>query len=436
MANLNALLGNSSAVVSSTTTTSVVTSSSGMNEVIKHVNAGELVVCMESNTGKSTSPNTIFNTVGGGIYTYQANKDKDKAFATTCPMGYSLAVKGDYSSAKSYYDKGEFTRLIPSSVDSDAPSLESLQQHLKDAKALLSKATAKTKANIEMMILNLEQQIEVASATQFSSEVMTRDDWELICKNQGMKTGEIKFFFPLKFNADELMDIRRDKSIKGVKIYFLVSNVGMKTEEIYPRKSSLDETNTLISVNADGEERHGLIITVTPIHVEFVDERFSHAKQLYMLDPTGFNASAKMFADRDKKSTETVFHSLDATIATINIRAKKLPQAQAMLESYAKDGVWLSDVESQLEFIAKSKQFFSFGVVEYNKYIAALTTQYPNCVVNSVAVSESELKKGKLAATDSSSVVAPIESPKEEAAFVNPLDTDDEIDQLLTVLLL
>jgi hypothetical protein len=426
MAKLTSLLNSTNA-----TTTSVVTSSSGMDEVSKHVNAGELVVCMESNTGKSTSPNTIFNTVGGGIYTYQANKDK--AFATTCPMGYSLAVKGDYSSAKSYYDKGEFTRLIPSSVDSDAPSLESLQQHLKDAKALLSKATPKTKANIEMMILNLEQQIELASSTQFTSEVMTRDDWALICKNQKMETGEIKFFFPLKFNADQLMDIRRDKSIKGIKIYFLVSNVGMKTEEIYPRKSSLDETKTLISVNAEGEERHGLIITVTPIHVEFVDERFSHAKQLYMLDPTGFNASAKMFADRDKTSTETVFHSLDATVATINIRAKKLPQAQAMLENYAKDGVWLSDVEHQLEFIAKSKQFFSFGITEYNKYIAALTTQYPNCVINDVAVSETELKKGKLNDTDAivASALSFVDSPKEEAAFVNPLDTDDEIDQLL-----
>ena len=429
MTKLTSLLGNS-ATVSTATTTTVVTSSSGMDEVSKHVNAGELVVCMESNTGNSSSANTIFNIVGGGIYTY--NKNKDKAFGTTCPMGFSLAVKGDYSSAKSYYDKGEFTRLIPSAVDADAPSLESLQQHLKDAQALLLKATAKTKANIEMMILNLEQQIELASSTQFTSEVMTRDDWALICKNQGMKTGEIKFFFPLKFSADELMDIRRDKSIKGVKIYFLVSNVSMKTDEIYPRKSNLDESNTLISVNAEGEERHGLIITVTPIHVEFVDERFSHAKQLYMLDPTGFNASAKMFADRDKKSSETVFHSLDATVATINIRAKKLPQAQAMLESYAKDGMWLSDIEHQLEFIAKSKQFFSFGVVEYNKYIAALTAQYPNCMTNDVAVSETELKKGKL--SDTNAIVASVlsvESPKEEAAFVNPLDTDDEIDQLL-----
>lgn len=431
MAKLTSLLG--SATVSSTATTStVVTSSSGMDEVSKHVNAGELVVCMESNTGNSPSANTIFNIVGGGgIYTYKENKDK--AFATTCPMGFSLAVKGDYSSAKSYYDKGEFTRLVASAVDSDAPSLESLQQHLKDAQALLSKATPKTKANIEMMILNLEQQIELASSTQFTSEVMTRDDWALICKNQGMKTGEIKFFFPLKFNADQLMDIRRDKSIKGVKIYFLVSNMSLKAEEIYPRKSNLNEVNTLISVNAEGQERHGLIITVTPIHVEFVDERFSHAKQLYMLDPTGFNASAKMFADRDKKSTETVFHSLDATVATINIRAKKLPQAQAMLESYAKDGVWLSDIEHQLEFIAKSKQFFSFGLVEYNKYIAALTTQYPNCVINDVAVSETELKKGKLSNTDAivASALSFDEPSKEENAFVNPLDTDDEIDQLL-----
>jgi hypothetical protein len=431
MAKLTSLLGNNSSIVSSATTSTVVTSS-GMDDVAKHINAGELVVCMESNTGNSSSANTIFNIVGGGIYTY--SKNKDKAFGTTCPMGFSLAVKGDYSSAKSYYDKGEFTRLIPSAVDSDAPSLESLQQHLKDAQALLSKATAKTKANIEMMILNLEHQIELASATQFTSEVMTRDDWALICKNQGMETGEIKFFFPLKFNADELMDIRRDKSIKGVKIYFLVSNVGMKTEEIYPRKSNLDESNTLISVNAEGEERHGLIITVTPIHVEFVDERFSHAKQLYMLDPTGFNASAKMFADRDKTSTETVFHSLDATVATINIRAKKLPQAQAMMESYlAKDGVWLSDVERQLEFIAKSKQFFSFGITEYNKYIVALTIQYPNCVINDVAVSETELKKGKLNDIDAivASALSFVDSPKEEAAFVNPLDTDDEINQLL-----
>lgn len=430
MSKLTSLLGNNSASVSTATTSAVVVTSSGMDEVSKHVNAGELVVCMESNTGKAGA-NTIFNIVGGGIYTYQANKDK--AFATTCPMGYSLAVKGDYSSAKSYYDKGEFTRLIPSAVDADAPSLESLQQHLKDAQALLLKASAKTKANIEMMILNLEQQIELASSTQFNSEVMTRDDWALICKNQGMETGEIKFFFPLKFNADQLMDIRRDKSIKGVKIYFLVSNVNRKTEEIYPRKSNNNETNTIISVNAEGEERHGLIITVTPIHVEFVDERFSHAKQLYMLDPTGFNASAKMFADRDKSSTETVFHSLDATIATINIRAKKLPQAQAMMESYlANDGVWLSDIEHQLEFIAKSKQFFSFGVVEYNKYIAALTAQYPNCVVNDVAVSETELKKGKL--SDTNTIVASVlsvESSNKEEAFVNPLDTDDEIDQLL-----
>lgn len=429
MAKLTSLLD--SATVSSATTSTVVTSSSsGMDEVSKHVNAGELVVCVESNTGNSPSANTIFNTVGGGIYTY--NKNKDKAFATTCPMGFSLAIKGDYSSAKSYYDKGEFTRLIPSTVDADAPSLESLQQHLKDAQALLSKATVKTKANIEMMILNLEQQIELASATQFTSEVMTRDDWALICKNAGMLTGEIKFFFPLKFNADELMDIRRDKSIKGVKIYFLVSNLGMKTDEIYPRKSNLDEANTLISVNAEGEERHGLIITVTPIHVEFVDERFSHAKQLYMLDPTGFNVSAKMFAARDKNATETVFHSLDATVATINIRAKKLPQAQAMLESYAKDGVWLSDVEHQLEFIAKSKQFFSFGIVEYNKYIAAMKAQYPNCVTNDVVVSETELKKGKL--SDTNAIVASVlsvESSKEEPVFLNPLDTNDEIDQLL-----
>ena len=385
MAKLTSLLGNNSATISTATTSTVVTSSSGMDEVSKHVNAGELVVCMESNTGNSPSANTIFNIVGGGIYTY--NKNKDKAFGTTCPMGFSLAVKGDYSSAKSYYDKGEFTRLVASAVDSDAPSLESLQQHLKDAQALLSKATPKTKANIEMMILNLEQQIELASATQFTSEVMTRDDWALICKNQGMETGEI----------------------------------------------NLDESNTLISVNAEGEERHGLIITVTPIHVEFVDERFSHAKQLYMLDPTGFNASAKMFADRDKKSTETVFHSLDATVATINIRAKKLPQAQAMLESYAKDGVWLSDIEHQLEFIAKSKQFFSFGLVEYSKYIAALTAQYPNCVINDVAVSETELKKGKLSDTDAivASALSFDEPSKEEPAFVNPLDTDDEIDQLL-----
>lgn len=428
MSNLNSLLGNnvSSDVVNT------LPKSNKMEEVLKHLKAGELVICLESNIGAS-GPNTIFSTVGGGIYTYKANPGS--AFMTTCPMGYSLATKGDYSSAKTYYDRGEFTRLVlDGSIDEDAPSLEDLQNDLKDAKALLAKATSKTKSKIEMMILNLEQQIEDAQTTSgFKSEVMNLDDWTLICKKLGLETGEIKLFFPLKFNADEIMDIRRDRSIKGVKVYFLLSNVSKQVAEIYPRRSSKEDTNTLISVNADGVERHGINVTVTPIHVEFFEERFSHAKQLFMLDPTGFNAAAKAFADRDNGVKTVEFLSLDKTVKAVNIRAKKLPQAQAMMEKYLSEGVWLSDVEHQLEAIANSKQFFSFGPNDFDSYITTLKAKYSNYIVNDVVVSESELKKGKLTASVStiSESVADVQTEIKPESISNPLDTDDEVNLIL-----
>lgn len=404
-----------------------------------HVKAGDIVMRMEFNLSSRNKPmqgSTINSFGGGGIYKYKANPGK--AFMTQCPMGFTNSVKGDPSSKKNYFDNGEWARVVLAAAsDEDSEELIELKSSLKDAQAMLKKATKSNKATIECMIDSLKEQINSFDGLKFDHETMTYEDWEQICKFHGMKTGELKLWFPMNWNANDIDDFRGSNELVAVRVYFLLSNVGCKSEEIYPRMSNKNEKDVLLSTNAvDGSERIGLQLTVTPLHMEFLDETFHHTKQLRMADPTALNQAANFFLARDKAKREApavVFESLTPIVEQVNIRAKKLPQCQAKLEGSLKENnIWLSHIESELKMIADSNQFFSFKSSDCMKYLDSLKEEFPNAVIEDTIIKESELKKVSInkpvLSTKEPEIVEPVSLPTKE-------EEEDEVDALLSSLI-
>lgn len=400
-----------------------------------HVQAGELVIRMEFNLSgrnKPTKGSTLNSFGGGGIYKYL--KNPDKAFMTQCPMGFTLTTKGDNTSTANYFNNGEWARITSGESSEDSEELLELKTSLEEAEAMLKTAAKPMKPKIQEMIAQLKEEIESFPETSLGSEIMTYDDWQHICQDNGMETGELKLWFPIPWDKDDINDFVTDRELVAIRVYFLLSNVNLKSESIYPRMSNKNEMDTLLSTNTTtGVERHGLQLTVTPLHMEFLDQTFHHTKQLRMADPTGFNKSAAFFAAKDKAKKESpavTFEPLTPVVEQLNIRAKKLPQCQAKLEaSLEENNVWLTHIEGELKMIAESNQFFSFRSAEYNLYIADLKEKYPTATSDAVVIKESELKKIVITKPVIKPVVAEAIVDPES---ISPLDVEeDEIDALL-----